>query len=184
MPDQKISEPARNIEIKARCRDIDRARRTAESLPATLNAEGEQADLYFHSPQGRLKLRSTTFDDDSQFIWYSRPDVPDARVSEVRISRIRKPDKLRELCTAHFGTIGEVRKHRTILLYDSVRIHLDTVDGLGTFIEFEAPVDGQEERARRQVQELMQQFEIQPDDLVSESYSQMLFGEEAKKKQQ
>jgi len=174
----------KNIEIKARCRDIEKARGVAESLQAELFAEGDQTDLYFHSPQGRLKLRTATFDENSQLIWYSRPDVPDARVSEVRIARIRKPDKLRELCVAHFGAIGEVKKHRTIFLDDSVRIHLDTVDGLGTFIEFEAPADGDEQLARKRVNELIQQFEITQDDLVSTSYSEMLFGEEAKQKQQ
>jgi predicted adenylyl cyclase CyaB len=34
-----------------------------------------------------------------------------------------------------------VRKRRELLLLDNVRIHLDAVDGLGSFLELEAVVD-------------------------------------------
>jgi predicted adenylyl cyclase CyaB len=39
---------------------------------------------------------------------------------------------------AALGVRGVVRKRREIHHYHNVRIHLDDVEGLGTFVEFEA----------------------------------------------
>ena len=169
-----LSEPMKNIEIKARCRDLQKARQVAESLPAELLAEGEQSDTYFDSPEGRMKLREASFEDEASLIWYSRPNSPEPRQSEYRIARISRPEKLREFLSSHFGVKVTVEKRRAIFLYGRARIHLDELEGLGCFIEFEVPVDGSEEDARRTVDELVSFFEILPEDLVAESYSDLL----------
>src|SRR5690606_10757944 len=43
-----------------------------------------------------------------------------------------------------------VRKSRQIFMFQNVRIHLDTVDGLGTFLELEALVSAAHPVARRE----------------------------------
>ena len=35
------------------------------------------------------------------------------------------------------GIKGEVKKHRYLVLYEQTRIHIDTVEGLGNFMELE-----------------------------------------------
>ena len=164
----------RNIEIKARCDDLEKARQIAMALPARLVAEGEQTDTYFNSPQGRLKLRQSSFDDIATLVWYLRQDAPGPRPSEYRIARLRKPEKIAELFSVRFGIRGAVKKHRTVFLYDGTRIHLDDVENLGRFIEFEAPVDGSPEEAGRTVGRLMEAFHIKKDDLAAASYSDLL----------
>jgi len=165
----------RNIEIKARLDDLCEARRVAQSLKAEVVGEGEQVDTYFHSPQGRMKLRVSTFEAPASLIWYMRPDEPDARISDYRLAKLKKLDKLRDYLALRFGVKGTVRKKRTILRCDGALIHLDDVEGLGQFIEFEVPVDESEQQARRTIAKLMKTFRIPPDRLVPESYSDLLF---------
>jgi adenylate cyclase class IV len=59
---------------------------------------------------------------------------------------------------------------------ENVRIHLDQVDRLGTFLEFEAvfQASGNEERAATQLAALSCEFGIQPADLIAGSYSDLL----------
>ena len=74
-----------------------------------------------------------------------------------------------------------VDKRREIFLVDNVRIHLDEVTGLGTFLEFEAVLgpaaDGRtvdEEEGRRQLAELRTRFGLRDADLLTGSYGEMI----------
>ena len=69
-----------------------------------------------------------------------------------------------------------VRKRRELWLLDNVRIHLDTVDGLGSFLELEAVVDAahDEARCRARVHELLPAFGVAEADCVRASYSDLL----------
>jgi predicted adenylyl cyclase CyaB len=77
---------------------------------------------------------------------------------------------------AALGALVVVEKSREVFLYHNVRIHLDEVAALGSFIEFEAVVGGatHDAAAHKQVAWLVEQFEITAADLISESYSDML----------
>ncbi len=59
---------------------------------------------------------------------------------------------------------------------EGVRIHLDRVDGLGDFIEFEAVVaDGQDLKASAPLlADLRRSFGIRDEDLLGGSYSDLL----------
>ena len=69
-----------------------------------------------------------------------------------------------------------VRKRREILLWDNVRIHLDEVDGLGTFLELEAVVDERHDEAtcHAQVARLMPALGLAESDLIAASYADLL----------
>jgi predicted adenylyl cyclase CyaB len=71
---------------------------------------------------------------------------------------------------------AKVRKRREILLLDNVRIHLDEVEGLGSFIEFEVVVGEGETEARcvARAEELLQAFGVKASDLVSGSYADLV----------
>ena len=51
---------------------------------------------------------------------------------------VAAPDELAEALDAALGTVVVVSKRRRLFLWEGVRIHLDEVDGLGSFVEFEA----------------------------------------------
>ena len=74
------------------------------------------------------------------------------------------------------GVLAVVSKRRRLHMYGSVRINIDSVISLGDFLEFEAVlVEGEsEERAHLLVAQLLKEFSIAPEDLVQESYCDLL----------
>ena len=69
-----------------------------------------------------------------------------------------------------------------MLLIDNVRVHLDQVDGLGTFLELEAVVDAAHDDAacRAQVDRIMQALGLGDADLIRASYAELLNAKNAK----
>jgi predicted adenylyl cyclase CyaB len=70
-----------------------------------------------------------------------------------------------------------IEKSREIFLYENVRIHLDEVKELGNFLEFEAVMDekyNNKEAETEKVKYLMEKLEINNEDLISESYENLL----------
>src|SRR5262245_30858898 len=170
--------PARNIEIKARLPDAAAARAVAQHLATAYLGVENQRDTYFNCPRGRLKLREIQ-GKTSQLIAYERADKASAKESDYRLVELvgaETSSKLRELLTAALGITVVVEKSREIFLHHNVRIHLDVVAGMGSFIEFEAVVGGEidDDAARAQVAWLEQQFGIESGDLLAGSYSDML----------
>ena len=138
-----MAPPRRNLEIKAR--DPDPRRSLELALAAGAEDQGElvQRDTYFGNAHGRLKLREQT-PGDTELIQYRRADEPGPRTSEFRRVPVVEVEALREALDAALGTLVTVNKSRRLLLWHGIRIHLDEVEGLGSFVELEAPGDGQE----------------------------------------
>jgi predicted adenylyl cyclase CyaB len=74
---------------------------------------------------------------------------------------------------AALGVRVVVEKRRRLFLHGCVRIHLDDVEGLGHFLEFEAiaPPDSDLSQERRLVAELRATFAISDDLLVAKGYA-------------
>jgi predicted adenylyl cyclase CyaB len=160
-----------NIEIKARVNDPDRMRRRIEAVseaPPTLLL---QEDVFFHSSQGRLKLRILS-DDRGELIYYQRPDTADAKRSDYMISPASTPWELREVLSSALGVLGVVKKQRLLYLVGQTRIHLDDVERLGHFMELEVVMNSGQamEEGHRVAQELMDKLEIKAADLIDCAY--------------
>ena len=126
-----------NLELKARDPDPAASLERALALGAEDRGELVQRDTYFDRARGRLKLRQQT-PGDAELIQYRRPDEEGPRTSEFRLVPVGEADALREALDAALGTLVTVDKRRRLLLWEGVRIHLDEVDGLGSFIELES----------------------------------------------
>ena len=171
----------RNVELKARDPDPARTLERALALGADDRGEIRQRDTYFSSARGRLKLReqetggSPLWD---ELIEYSRADSVDARTSTYRRVPVADAAPLREALDAAYGTLGTVTKRRRLLLWEGVRIHLDEVEGLGSFLEFEAVAEMGSDLSgeRGKVQRLRTELGIEDRDLVATSYSDLLLG--------
>jgi predicted adenylyl cyclase CyaB len=170
---------ARNIELKARCPNPDAAHAIARTLgPAPPSIE-RQHDTYFTSARGRLKLRQRWLADcagRAQLIWYERADAAQARASDYTLVELPDHQRLRQLLASALGVAVEVRKERAVYLHDNVRIHLDLVSGLGSFIELEAIVDAacSDAEAHAKVDRLRAVFGITADRIVTRSYADLL----------
>jgi predicted adenylyl cyclase CyaB len=170
-----------NLEIKCRYPNLRHAERLAAAeLQAEFQGEVVQTDSYFEVPGGRLKLRQTvgTAEDEAcaELIFYRRPDRSAARISDYH--RLPLPDAFAALAFLRraLRLKVSVRKRRRIYIKENMRLHLDQVHGLGKFLEFELIVSPEYSRlrCRRQLEELMRRFDIVPETLLADSYSDLL----------
>lgn len=165
----------RNIELKARLSDLESARKVAREIATKEIGLQEQIDTYFHCPNGRLKLRQIQHHP-AQLVWYARPDEEGPKTSDYRLVPVTNPETLKAALADAYGIWCVVHKRREIYLHHNVRIHLDEVDQLGTFLEFEAVLGAEvnEEKGRAQLAELRERFTISDADLLAVSYSDLL----------
>jgi predicted adenylyl cyclase CyaB len=165
----------RNIELKARLHDLPSARRAAERLATQRLGVQEQIDTYFRCTTGRLKLRQIG-GQAAVLIWYARPSDPRPKASDYYLVPAAEPESLLATLRAAVGIVNVVRKRREIYLWQNVRIHLDDVEGLGQFLEFEAVLSPEidETAGRRQLETLTAEFNIRPADLLAGSYTDMI----------
>ena len=163
---------ARNIEIKARVADLAAARTIVAALGARPHVVEEQTDRYYALDGGRrLKLRSVA-GAGAELIDYARPESDGVRASDYTRTPVRDGGG----CAVPEGApLVVVRKRREVLLLDNVRVHLDTVDGLGTFLELEAVVDAVHDDAvcRAQVARLMAALGLGEAELIRASYAEL-----------
>jgi adenylate cyclase class IV len=164
----------RNIEIKCRCADLAAARLRAQELGARDAGVLHQHDTFFEAPSGRLKLRDFG-DGRAELISYRRPDTAEAHGSDFFVYPVADPALLRATLAHALVTGGTVRKRRHLFLYRHTRIHLDEVDGLGTFVELETVMSDQSEReGRAELAHVADALALKPEDAVPQPYVELL----------
>ncbi|XP_077558158.1 uncharacterized protein LOC144173745 [Haemaphysalis longicornis] len=171
-----------NVEVKARL--PDRASLLARVRPlARSHTTLCQRDTYFGAARGRLKLRRqrTSADGAEQatLYFYDRPDCEGPKRSDydfLRFSSLQEADALQRLLTRSLGVRGEVRKTRDLFLVGQTRVHVDSVDGLGDFMELEVVLDETQstEEGQAIADKLCEQLGVDRQGLISGSYIDML----------
>lgn len=164
-----------NIEIKAR---TDRAAAIRQYLldnKADYRGIDHQTDTYFKVPNGRLKLREGNIE--NSLIYYSREESSGTKQSNVDMLEATNPAALKSVLSKAIGILAVVSKRREIYYIGNVKFHLDTLDGLGEFVEIEAcdrddqlPV----EKLKEQCAFYMTAFGVKAEDLIQKSYSDMV----------
>uniref|UniRef100_A0A3B5K612 Si:ch211-156b7.4 n=1 Tax=Takifugu rubripes TaxID=31033 RepID=A0A3B5K612_TAKRU len=164
-----------NVEIKARVSDQVQFAEKAAQLSQSEGTIIRQRDTFFNCSQGRLKLRDF-MNDSGQLIFYERPDTDGPKLSRYSISPTSDPSGLRTVLSDALGVKGEVRKERRLFLIGQTRIHLDTVEGLGTFMELEVVMrpDQTVEDGQRVAEDLMEKLGVSQDTLVTGAYMDLL----------
>jgi len=163
----------RNLEIKARLESISSAEKIAKLISAAFEKVLEQVDTYFIVPKGRLKLREIV-GEQAELIYYERDESVDHRESKFEIYPLAEPAKLKTLLTNAIGVKVAVEKKRLLYMHEGTRIHLDHVNRLGSFIEFEVPVRESLEEAEKRVEYLVKEFGIRKEDMIRSSYSDLI----------
>ena len=167
-----------NVEIKARVDDLNTVRDTAGRLGAAYQWRAAQVDTYFHSPSGwRLKLRETN-GQSVELVRYSRADEADPRTSRYEVTTVADVEAIRSELTRTHGTRIVVRKVRELWLLGDIRIHLDDVERVGTFVEVEAPLaPGTDQKAVCiQTADLAARLGLERGRYVAQSYSDLAVG--------
>ncbi|MBI4415355.1 MAG: class IV adenylate cyclase [Euryarchaeota archaeon] len=170
-----MADRKRLVELKARYERSERARAilTGSEHVGTFR----QTDTYFALGERRLKLREVEGRRGAQLVYYERPDATDVKESEVLLHEVGDSAALKEMLTRVLGIQVVVRKRREIYRHEGVQVHLDKVDGLGRFLEFELAVEDEADAiaaGRAKLAGLRRAFDIPDEDLVASSYSDLL----------
>ena len=173
----------KNIEIKARCADLNAMRRLLKRRGLKLMSQMRQIDTYFAAPHGRLKLREVV-GGEAELIQDDRPDALAAHPSDFMLALITEPEQVKEVLARALGVHAVVEKRRELYLWGYTRVHLDEVAGLGSFLELETLVlmrtAAVAEAECRQVQAALG---IREEELVAGSYADLLAREPARDRQ-
>ncbi len=179
-----MTQGARNLEIKVGCGGdgLENIRLRMAGAGVEISQQLRQVDTYFRVPNGRLKLREIENVNDpacarAELIAYVRPDQASSRWSTYVVTNIPLAGvgSLVASLDATIGTLVRVVKRRDLAMWDSTRVHLDTVDGLGAFIELETVVDEQsDEAATAEHEHIVAALELDRWPLISSSYSDLL----------
>ena len=164
-----------NIEIKAICSDPGAVRQWLEAQGAHYTGLDHQIETYFHTPQGRLKLREGNIE--QALIYYNRPETAGLKKSEILLYQAPADPGLKAILSTVLGVKTVVDKERHIYFMDNVKFHVDAVKGLGHFVEIEAiDTDGSrtEQELRDQCLYFQQQLGISDGQLIAASYSDLL----------
>ncbi len=165
---------AKNLEFKVRCKSLDSLLPKLADLKATHREIIHQVDTYFHNPKGRLKLREAEGSDEGWLIYYERPNELESRYSIYQLCSTSEPTALKELLTAALGIKTIVKKQRSLWMFQNTRIHLDTVDDLGEFVELETVFQGQTEaEAKKEHQHVKTTLELNSAEPIAVSYSEL-----------
>jgi predicted adenylyl cyclase CyaB len=164
-----------NIEIKARVHDLAALKAQAAALSDTPVEVIPQEDTFFRTSKGRLKLRQLA-PDRAQLVYYERPDENGPKRSQYHIFETSHPDSLKAILALALGVRGIVRKTRYLYMCEETRIHLDIVEGLGTFMELEVVLRPGQNDAEGQAiaEDLMQKLGIRSEDLLEGAYMDLI----------
>lgn len=163
------------VELKARLDEPELIRRR---LKGKAKSEGvlRQRDTYFQVTRGRLKLRQVQ-GKPAQLVFYRRPDRTGVKVSQVHLVEVEDGVAMASLLAEALGVRVVVEKTREILRWIGVQVHLDQVEGLGSFLEFELSVEDRPEdlaEGRRRLEAMLVELGIPQEALLAPSYSDLL----------
>jgi len=157
----------KNIEIKYQVSQLQKIRDFLSSRPEVRQIKTIlQTDIYYNTCKGRLKLRIPSTGK-AELIYYEREDLTRARESDYQLFPVEKPEQLDKMLRHALGVKVHVKKQRMLFIFRNVRIHLDSVDDLGEFLEFEAVINkktpaGLAARNLHQIQQSLTHFKLIP----------------------
>jgi predicted adenylyl cyclase CyaB len=164
-----------NYEFKARTEYLEELEARLATKTPRYVGEDHQTDTYFNVSTGRLKLREGNIE--NTLIQYQRSNTATAKQSDVLLYHHNPDPALKAVLVAALGIKVVVEKRRRIYFVENIKLHFDTVAGLGRFVEVEAiDSDGTIglEKLKQQCADYILLFDIQPGDFIAESYSDLL----------
>ncbi len=170
-----LMQARRNVELKATDPSPMRSLEICSQLDADDRGVLEQRDTHFVVAHGGLKLREQR-PGTPHLIQFERADKPQQRLSSYHVVEVDDGSACLAALTAALGVRCVVAKRRHLFLWQEVRIHLDDVEGLGSFIELEAVASPDSDLTREHalVAWLREAFAITDDRLCARGYADQL----------
>jgi len=164
------------VELKAKVRSLEVLKVRLLGIGGRRIGSFRQVDTYFAIPRGRLKIRETDRGK-SQLVYYFRRSSRGPKISDVHLTPLPDPKTMKTILSDVLGVKSVVRKEREVFRIRGVQVHLDHVDRLGNFIEFEKVVEAEAlkiARARKQLATLLRELGVPAGNLQRASYGELL----------
>ena len=170
-------------EVKARVEDLDRVEKRLSGLGAKYLDEESQVDLYFNHPSRdfsitdeALRLRRAG---KRLFLTYKGPKLDSLtktrREHEVGIEDFEGAREI--LLSLGFVPVAEVRKNRRLYSCRGFIVSLDSVEGLGSYVEVEGRAE--ECKTPERLLGFLQELGISPEESERRSYLELLLDKKA-----
>lgn len=162
------------VEIKARCPELDAARRVALEIGAMFDGKGRHKDTYFDAPRGYFKLRESDADLD-RLVYYDRERKRQPKLSHWYTVALDDPKDSLALFTAALSVRGVVEVSRETFVRQNVRIQFDRVRPNVPFLVLRYDLGPGEtpEEAERELLAFAEPFPITSEDWIAESYCEI-----------
>ncbi|XP_023011928.2 uncharacterized protein isoform X1 [Leptinotarsa decemlineata] len=167
----------RNVEIKAKVCNLDKLVELVKALGPQRHEIIKQKDTFYKVPNGRLKLRK--FENGSgELIYYERPDTEGPKMCLYEKSTIlaENLNSIHTTLEKALGTKIVVNKIRQLFMIGQTRVHVDSVEDLGDFMELEVVLKDEQtsEEGEKIAFDIMEKLEISKENLISGAYADLL----------
>jgi len=168
------------VEIKSPCAEPDGMRKRLAVLGAARTESRVDRDLYYNHPvrdfaktDEAVRIRSIG---DRHYLTYKGPKLSTKTKSRVEEEvSIADPETGRNILSAlSFTEVLLVEKKREVYKLNDIEICLDTIEGLGSFVELEVMTDDQQ-KGEEKLFALAGQLGLT--EFLNTSYLEMLLGE-------
>lgn len=166
----------KNIELKVKINKFHRITEILKNNGAQFKGIMSQTDTYYHCRHGRLKLREID-NNKFQLIFYLRGDKKNSKKSDYYILNFTATDAAIAKKILKMSLLEKivVKKRRALWMLRHTRVHMDTVVGLGNFIELETEVKKNSlSRAYKEHDEIIGLLGLEGLVKCSQSYSDIL----------
>jgi predicted adenylyl cyclase CyaB len=160
-----------NLEIKVSYKNLGKLQDGLKAIGAKFIVVLAQKDTYYKTDKGLLKLRIDG--DKTELIYYNRNEKNAKRWSEYYTLQI-SDSKPEQFFSRLYKVEVVVKKNRKLYMYKNTRIHLDTVQGLGTFVELESMVKTTRKAAENEFKFVMENLHLPVEKELRMSYRDLL----------
>jgi len=169
-----------NLELKTKIPDRTKILTRINRMGATYQDKMNQLDYYLRIGENKEKIREIN-KKIVEYIIYRRPEKKGVKDSDYTIKRIffkQKNDLLKQkhpLCI--------VNKIRQLWMYGNTRIHLDSVSGLGDYLELETVLkDISNNEGLKEFNKIVKLLGIKTREAEPSSYSDLILNHNKKQK--
>ena len=158
---------ATNLELKIELKDFRRVLGKLKKINAEYNGILKQKDIYFTVKGGLLKLRRQN--GEHELIYYNRDEEGKKRWSDFEVILLNGKN-IEKTFVKILNVEAVVEKTRKLFIYKGTRVHLDTVKGLGKFLELETPVTKGKREAEVRFKEIIKLLDLDTAKQIKTSY--------------
>ena len=162
----------KNLEIKYKPGNLIEISYITGLLKNYSHTTEKQTDIYYKTVRDRLKLRIIN-DTEGSLILYNRAEKKNKRISKYTISKTKDFRELDFILRKQFRVLVTVIKKREIYIHKNIRVHIDTVKGLGKYIEIEIIYDDIS-KAKDIMNNLVTELNLDENKFIKVSYSDLL----------